>query len=109
MTEKIAEIDLNKIGILKTAEKEELLEILRNEVDQIDKEIVILLLKRLDVAVTLGKIKKEKDGKTYSPVREKQIIEKISSEINDPGIQKSIQRIFERIIDESRAIQRKSV
>lgn len=80
---------------------------LREELDRIDDEIALLLIKRLEKSYLIGKIKKSISINTYTPEREREILSRIADSVEDQNIKIHLKRIFERIIDESRAIQRK--
>lgn len=80
---------------------------LRDELDYIDDQIASLILKRLEQSSIIGKIKKEMSVSTYTPVREREILQRIISSVNNDELKIHVKRIFERIIDESRAVQRK--
>ncbi len=80
---------------------------LRDELDYIDDQIAALILKRLEQSSIIGKIKKEMSVNTYTPLREREILERIISSVNSDELKIHVKGIFERIIDESRAIQRK--
>ncbi len=97
------ELDLTNLS---EEEKNELLKKLRNEIDAIDKELVHLLSKRTNNSVLIGRVKRSLGLPTYNPEREKEIAERISSFVEKPLGKEAVQRIFERIIDESRAIQK---
>jgi UPF0755 protein len=102
-------------NILKNIEKEldklsgnkrnKLLFKLRDQVDGIDKEIVELLNARTLRSVLIGRIKRSLGEPTYNPEREKEISAKISAYAKTPLTIEALERIYERIIDESRAIQ----
>lgn len=83
------------------------LKILREELDRIDDQIAKLLFKRLEKSALIGKIKKSISINTYTPEREREILIRITDLTLDKEQKIHIKRIFERIIDESRAIQRK--
>lgn len=87
-------------------ERLDLLKNLRDEIDSIDKELVRLLSKRTNNSVLIGRVKRSLGLPTYNPEREKEIAERISSFVEKPLGKEAVQRIFERIIDESRAIQK---
>lgn len=80
---------------------------LRDQLDYIDDQIAALILKRLEQSSIIGKIKKEMSVDAYTPVREREILERIISSVNSDELKIHVKRIFERIIDESRAVQRK--
>lgn len=87
-------------------EAEKLLIELRDEINSLDKSIVQLLNKRTLYAVYIGRVKGELGLPSYSPEREKEISEKINSYLEEPLTKAALQRIYERIVDESRAIQK---
>ena len=78
----------------------------RNEIDQIDEQLVRLLNERSRCAIELGRIKRELGLAIYSPDREKQVIQHVTSVNGGPLDAAAVRRLFERIIDESRSIER---
>jgi len=96
----------NELQSLSAGEKEELLNKLRSGVDEIDKQLVSLLSKRTKHSILIGRIKRSMGLPTYNPVREKAINEKISELAEEPLRKEAVMRIYERILDESRAIQK---
>ncbi len=96
----------NELNSLSAEEKEEILKKLRNEIDLIDKQIVPLLSRRTLMSVLIGRVKTSMNLPTYSPEREKEISKKISLYAEEPLRPEALLRIYERILDESRAIQR---
>ncbi len=96
----------NELNSLSKEEREEILKRLRNEIDTIDKQLVPLLSKRTLMSVLIGRVKRSMNLPTYSPEREKEISKKISHYAEEPLRPESLLRIYERILDESRAIQR---
>ena len=96
----------NELNSLSAEEKEEILKKLRIEIDLIDKQIVPLLSRRTLMSVLIGRVKTSMNLPTYSPEREKEISKKISLFAEEPLRPEALLRIYERILDESRAIQR---
>ena len=96
----------NELHTLSTEEKEELLNKLRSSVDEIDVELVALLSKRTKHSILIGRIKRSMGLATYNPEREKFINQRIGSYAQEPLRKEAVMRIYERILDESRAIQR---
>ncbi|MEJ2618631.1 MAG: chorismate mutase, partial [Ignavibacteriaceae bacterium] len=96
----------NELNSLSNEERENILKKLRNEIDSIDQQIVPLLSKRTLMSVLVGRVKRSMNLPTYSPEREKEISKKISRYAEEPLRPGSLLRIYERILDESRAIQR---
>ena len=81
----------------------------RDEIDRIDEELVRLLNERSKCAIEIGRIKREIGQPVYSPSREKQVIEHVTGINGGPLDDEGMQRLFERIIDESRRIERVTV
>ena len=96
----------NELDQLSLEEKNEILRKLRDNIDDIDKELVSLISKRTLHSVLIGRVKRSLNLPTYNPEREKEISKRISTYVEEPLSKEALLRIYERIIDESRAIQR---
>jgi chorismate mutase len=81
----------------------------RNEIDKIDELLVKLLNQRSNCAIELGRIKRELGLPIYSPDRETEVIAHVTGINGGPLEPEAIRRLFERIIDESRRIERVTV
>lgn len=81
----------------------------RDEIDRLDEELVRLLNERSKCCIEIGLIKRDIGMPVYSPSREKQVIEHVTRVNPGPLDAEAMQRLFERIIDESRRIERLSV
>ncbi|MCL5267387.1 MAG: endolytic transglycosylase MltG [Bacteroidetes bacterium] len=81
---------------------------LRRKIDRADKRIVKLLNKRAGYADDIGKIKEKLGLEIYSPEREKQVIDNVCRENPGPLTDEAVRRVYERIIDESRRLERES-
>ncbi len=84
------------------------MERLRKRIDRLDKLIVRLLNRRAKFADEIGKIKDKLGLDVYSPEREKQVYENVSRENPGPLTDEAVKRVYERIIDESRRLERES-
>jgi chorismate mutase len=85
------------------------LEALREEIDKIDEVIVRLLDRRARCAYAIGRIKKEAGATIYEPQREAAVmahIKDVNAMLGGPLEEGAIVRLYERIIDEARRIQR---
>jgi UPF0755 protein len=98
-----------ELDSLTPLEKEEILLKLREGIDGIDKQLVSLLSKRTLHSVLIGRVKRSMNLPTYNPKREKEIAERISAYVEEPLRKEVLIRIYERILDESRAIQREEL
>lgn len=95
-----------KIDSLSVERREKLLKKMRNKVDIFDKFLVYLLNKRTKAAITIGRIKISLNQPTYNPERERDVMQKIFNSNKGPLKDESLERIYERILDESRATQK---
>jgi len=75
-------------------------------VDDVDRRIVAMLNERTAVVENIGRVKREAQLPIYEPKREDQVFANISSANHGPLTEGAVRRIFERIIDEMRTIQR---
>lgn len=75
---------------------------LRNQLDEIDNEIVKMLERRFEVSTTIIKLKKNNNVSVYNPEREKEIYNKILSVSRNFMKDSALRAIYERILDESR-------
>lgn len=81
----------------------------RNKIDQIDQKLVELLNERAHYADEIGKIKEQLGLEAYSPKREKEVLENILKYNKGPLNNLALRRLFERIIDESRKLEREAM
>lgn len=82
------------------------LEELRVVIDQIDRRMVALLNERTEIVECIGRVKRESQMPIYEPRREDQVFANIAEANHGPITHEAVRRIFERIIDEMRGIQR---
>lgn len=81
---------------------------LRQDIDRVDEVLVRLLNERARVACEIGRIKKELGIEIYQPEREKQVIAHVRGiACEGPLGPDAIARLFERIIDEARRLERR--
>jgi len=81
----------------------------RDEIDRLDEQLVQLLNARSQCAIELGRIKRELGLAIYSPEREREVIAHVTGINPGPLDRTAVRRLFERIIDESRRIERVTV
>lgn len=78
----------------------------RVRIDEIDLELVRLFNERTQCAIEIGHIKKRLGLEIYSPSREVQVIANVTAANTGPLDAEAIRRLFERVIDEARRIER---
>jgi chorismate mutase len=79
---------------------------IRKEIDRMDDDLLRIFNQRAALALKIGEIKKERDLPVYDPGREKRIFERVKSKNPGPLDDGAIVRLFERVIDESRRLER---
>lgn len=82
---------------------------LRQRIDQLDEKLVELLNERAHCALEIGKLKKTLGLDVYQPEREAEVLHHVRShgkQTESPLEGDAIVRVFERIIDEARRIER---
>ena len=83
---------------------------LRKDIDRIDEVLVRLLNERARVACEVGRLKKIDGTAVYQPDREKQVLAHVRNvAVEGPLGPEAIGRLFERIIDEARRLERRGV
>lgn len=81
----------------------------RLKIDEIDEKLVELFNRRAEYASEIGNIKKKLGIRIYSPDRENQIFNHVQSRNPGPLPNEAIRRLFERIIDETRRLERENL
>jgi len=82
------------------------LEDLRRRIDMLDEQLVRLLNARAACALEIGRIKREVGLEIYQPTREVEVLANVNRLNTGPLGPQAIQRLFERIIDEARHLER---
>ena len=78
----------------------------RKQIDALDERLVALLNERAAHALEIGRLKELTDMEVYQPQREVVVLEQAQSASRGPLDSGAISRIFERIIDENRRMER---
>jgi chorismate mutase-like protein len=81
----------------------------RKRIDEIDQQLVKLLNERSRCAVEIGHWKKKLDLPAWQPEREAEILRNVVKANGGPLDDAAIRRLFERIIDEARSLERHSM
>jgi chorismate mutase len=79
---------------------------IRKEIDRLDNELLRIFNERAALALQIGEIKKQKGLPVYDPDREKRIFDRMQAANPGPLEDNAIVRLFERVIDESRRLER---
>ena len=81
---------------------------LRDAIDRVDEVLVRLLNQRAKYAVEIGEIKGILGLPIYAPEREKDVLHHVEQTSEGPLAPAAMRRLFERIIDESRRVEREA-
>jgi chorismate mutase len=87
-------------------EDEMTLEELRNQIDELDRQLVALLSERARAAKMVGHLKAATALPVYEPAREKLVYANVRAANKGPLPDIELTHIYERIIDVMRALQR---
>jgi len=78
----------------------------RRKIDEIDRKLVELLNERTRCVVEIGRLKKTDGTPLYQPDREREVLAAAERANRGPLSEAAIRRLFERILDEARSVER---
>jgi chorismate mutase-like protein len=81
----------------------------RKKIDEIDSKLVALLSERARAAVEIGRLKRNTSMPIYEPDRERIVFDNVQRENPGPLPGRDLVRIYERIIDVMRNIQKEEI
>lgn len=80
----------------------------RRRIDEIDRRLVELLNERSRCALEIGRLKRRQGASVHQPDREREIVAHALRANAGPLDEGAIRRLFERIVQESRAIEERA-
>jgi chorismate mutase len=81
---------------------------LRMRIDELDLALVRLLNERANCALEVGHVKERMGLPVYQPAREAEVLTNVRAANQGPLDDAAITRLFERIIDEARRLERQA-
>lgn len=81
------------------------LEDYRKEIDSIDRELIALFEKRMNVAIKVGEYKKERNLPIFNSKREEEVIEKNINLLSNKEYSEITRIFFEKVMELSRSLQ----
>jgi chorismate mutase len=78
----------------------------RERIDAVDLQLLELLNRRTAIVEEIGRIKQTLELPIYEPRREDQVFENVLHHNRGPLPSEAVKRLFERIIDEMRNVQK---
>jgi chorismate mutase len=93
-------------GVSGDAAAREQIDALRRRIDDLDERLVRLLNDRAGCALEIGRIKQALGMEIYQPQREQEVLRHVRELNGGPLDAQAMVRLFERIIDEARMLER---
>ena len=81
----------------------------RKKIDELDRKLVSLLSERARAAVEIGRLKRDTNLPVYEPDRERIVFANVHEANQGPLPGRDLVRIYERIIDVMRNIQKEEI
>jgi len=78
----------------------------RSRIDVVDRRIVALLNERTRIVEEIGRVKQQMEMPIYEPKREDEVFANAVASNPGPLSPEAVKRIFERVIDEMRVVQK---
>lgn len=78
----------------------------RARIDALDLQILELLNERTRIVEQIGRLKRQLQLPIYEPRREDEVYANVTSHNGGPLSAEAVRRVFERIIDEMRTVQK---
>jgi chorismate mutase-like protein len=78
----------------------------RERINGVDIQILALLNERTRIVEEIGRIKQQLSMPIYEPKREDEVFRNVVEHNHGPLSAEAVKRVFERIIDEMRTVQR---
>lgn len=100
-------LDLSEPPNVPENPSEEDMAVWRERIDELDRAIVELFNQRAYCAHMIGRIKRSLDLPVYVPAREEEVIDNVVDDNGGPLADEAVRRLYERIIDETRALERR--
>lgn len=81
----------------------------RRKIDALDMRLLELLNERTRIVEQIGRIKQHLSLPIYEPRREEDVFRNVTTNNSGPLSSEAVKRVFERIIDEMRNIQKEKM
>jgi len=82
---------------------------IRKRIDEVDRRLLEALNERAQLVLDLARYKVAEGLKLFDPEREKYILQAVTENNRGPLSARAVTHLFERIIDESRSIERTEI
>lgn len=82
------------------------LDVLRKDIDRLDKEIAELLLARFEVVKEIGAVKKRDGIPVTNAGREEIVIQGVRGCTTDPAAKDALERVYRAVIEASKTLEK---
>lgn len=82
------------------------LERVREEIDDVDRKMLVLLNRRAELSKQVGRLKADVSDSVFKPFREKEVLDKLAAINTGPLPDKHLRSIYREILSSSRRLQR---
>ena len=81
----------------------------RKKIDDVDRRLAALLNERASAVAEIGRLKRNTNLPIYEPDREKEVVANVQQSNQGPLAARDLARIYERIMDVMRSIQKQEI
>ncbi|MGM9906130.1 chorismate mutase [Lactobacillus sp.] len=78
---------------------------LREQIDQADQDLVKALVKRYDLVMEVGRLKREKGQAVFDPKREAQVLDKVMGLAQRPEYEAALRAVYQEIMDQAKRLE----
>lgn len=78
---------------------------LRDQIDQADQDLVKALVKRYDLVMEVGRLKREKGQAVFDPKREEQVLDKVTNLAQRPEYEAAFRAVYQEIMDQAKRLE----
>lgn len=82
---------------------------IRQQIDEIDRDILARLNERLRLAGEIGKVKRQNGGEIYVPQREEEVFQKLLKTNEGPLTEKALRAIYREVMSAAIALEKQTV
>lgn len=78
---------------------------LRDQIDQADQDLVKALVKRYDLVMEVGRLKRERGQAVFDPKREEQVLDKVTNLAQRPEYEAALRAVYQEIMDQAKRLE----
>lgn len=78
---------------------------LREQIDQADQDLVKALVKRYDLVMEVGRVKRASGQAVFDPKREEQVLGKVTNLAQRPEYEAALRAVYQEIMDQAKRLE----